>query len=76
MGFLKRCTAALTSASVLLAVPGPACYEAAAQTVGAASRAGEAAVVPGLGIMPALGTAAGAPSLAPLSAPTLGLPAA
>ncbi|MDD5301673.1 MAG: glucoamylase family protein, partial [Elusimicrobia bacterium] len=76
MSILKKPLASVAAAVLFISAPGPACYQAAAQSLGSASRAAEAASVPATGVVPALGTAAGPPSLAPLSAPTLGLPAA
>lgn len=61
----------LAALAVLLSAP---LHEAAAQTVGPASKAG-AASLPAASVVPALGLTAGAPSLSPLSAPTLGLAA-
>ncbi|MBI2789302.1 MAG: DUF1861 family protein [Elusimicrobia bacterium] len=57
--------------AVLLSAP---IHEAAAQTVGPASKAG-AASLPAASVVPALGLTAGAPSLSPLSVPTPGLAA-
>lgn len=53
--------------AVLFAAP------ASAQVLGPASRAGGAAASPAGGMLPSLGLAPAAPSLAPLSAPALGL---
>jgi len=56
--------------AVLLSAP---IDEAAAQTVGPVSKAVGAASLSAAAVVPALGMTAGAPSLSPLSAPTLGM---
>ena len=71
----RKLAAISAAAAVMTAAPGPACHQAAAQTIGTSGKAGGAASIPAAGLVPALGAAAGLPSLAPLVAPSLALPA-
>ena len=72
MRFLRQPAAIVAAAAVIVSAPGPACYEAAAQTIGSASKArvpvpAGAASVSGAGVVSALVVPA-------LGGPALGLP--
>lgn len=70
----RKFAAVTAAAAVMIAAPGPACHQAAAQTVGLFGKAGGAISLPVVGLVPALGVTAGLPALAPLGAPSLALP--
>ncbi|PIR18581.1 MAG: hypothetical protein COV48_06730 [Elusimicrobia bacterium CG11_big_fil_rev_8_21_14_0_20_64_6] len=75
MRLFRKLAAVSLAAAVLIAAPGPACHQAAAQTIGMAGRAGSVSVSP-VGIVPVLNAPAGVPSLSAPGMPTLSLSAA
>ncbi|MEQ1918465.1 MAG: hypothetical protein ABL955_04645, partial [Elusimicrobiota bacterium] len=67
MKLFRKLAAILAAAGVIVAAPGPACHQAAAQTI---VRTG-GVTLSAAGIVLALGVALKAPTLTPLSAPAL-----